>query len=378
MIKKIICVFFCFILLSTSVYAEKETTTADINVVKTEEAIKVYTLSLDDAIKMALTDNPQLNACLEKKEDTRIQLKSARETKADYRDLKNIPITAAYELVYIKNGYYVHTYENMLKLSDFEYKQIESQIAYKVTEKYFNLKNCEKLVEISQNSYNLVLTNYNNAKLSYDLGVISKVELDSAYVSLLQTQFTLQSTKDNYEIATEDFKIALNKNNEICKFVLTDTLDVTEFSTNLSEDLITAENSRYDITSLKVNYELAKEYLDLTLGGATTRKSSAKSSFITAEYNYTNNKSLILLGIKSSYNNINSSYNNVTLASETLNLKKNTYNIATIQYEQGIITNTELLSAMNNMYAAEIEFENAKLKYRLSVDKYKYDIEIGI
>jgi len=102
MIKKIICVFFCFILLSTSVYAEKETTTADINVVKTEEAIKVYTLSLDDAIKMALTDNPQLNACLEKKEDTRIQLKSARETKADYRDLKNIPITAAYELVYIK------------------------------------------------------------------------------------------------------------------------------------------------------------------------------------------------------------------------------------------------------------------------------------
>ena len=33
---------------------------------------------------------------------------------------------------------------------------------------------------------------------------------------------------------------------------------------------------------------------------------------------------------------------------------------------------------MNNMYVAEVEFENAKLKYRLSVDKYKYDVEIGI
>ena len=375
MFKKAISILISLFVLSISVYAnEPVTTVSDTK----NDTIITYTLTLDDAIKMALADNPQLNACLEKKEDTKIQLKSARETKADYRDLKNITISTAYELVYIKNGYYVHTYENMLKLADFEYKQIEAQIAYKVTEKYFNLKNCEKLLEISQNSYNLVLTNYNNAKLSYELGVISKSELDSAYVNLLQSQFSLQKTKDNYEIAEEDFKIVLNKNNEICKFVLTDTLDVEEFTTNLSEDLITAENSRYDITSLKSNYELAKEYLDLTLGAAIARKSSAKSSFITAEYNYTNNKSLILLGIKSSYNNITSSRNNVTLASETLKLKKNAYNIATIQYEQGLITNIELLTAMNNMYAAEVELENAKLKYRLSVDKYKYDVEIGI
>ena len=233
-------------------------------------------------------------------------------------------------------------------------------------------------MEISQSSYDLVLTNYNNASLSYELGVVSKSELDSAYVSLLQAKFSLQVTKDNYTIAEEDFKISLNKNNEICKFVLTDTLDITEFSTNLEQDLIVAENSRYDITSLKANYDLAKEYLDLTLGAAVTRKSSAKSSFITAEYNYTNNKALILLGIKSSYNNITASRNNVTLASETLKLKKNAYNIATIQYEHGLITNIELLTAMNNMYVAEVEFENAKLKYRLSVDKYKYDVEIGI
>ena len=378
MIKKIVCVLFCFILLSTVVYADEKTTTIDGINMGTKENIIVYTLSLDDAIKMALTNNPQLNASIVKKEDTKIQLKAARETKADYRDLKNIPITTAYELVYIKNGYYVHTYENMLKLADYEYKQLEAQIAYKVTEKYYNLKNCERLLEISQSSYDLVLTNYNNASLSYDLGVVSKSELDSAYVSLLQAKFSLQVTKDNYSIAEEDFKISLNKNNEICKFVLTDTLDITEFSTNLEHDLIVAENSRYDITSLKANYDLAKEYLDLTLGAAVTRKSSAKSSFITAEYNYTNNKALILLGIKSSYNNITASRNNVTLASETLKLKKNAYNIATIQYEHGLITNIELLTAMNNMYVAEVEFENAKLKYRLSVDKYKYDVEIGI
>lgn len=378
MFKKITAILFCFMMILSVSYASEITDIDD--AIKTDfiPINNTYTLTLEEAINMALDNNPQLNACLEKKEDTRIQLKAARETKSQYRELSNIPISTAYELVYIKNGYYVHTYEKALNLADYEYKQIEAQIAYKVTEKYFNLKNCEKLVEIAENSYNLVLNNYKNASLSYELGMISKSELDSANLSLLQAGFTLEQYKDNYDIAKEDFKIALNKNGEQCNFLLTDTLDVTDFSSNLSDDLIMAENSRYDIAALKMNYELAEEYLDLTLGAATARKSAAKSSFITAEYNYSNNKSLILLGIKSSYNNIKSSRNNVELAFETLKLKKNAYEIAKIQYDQGLITNIDLLSTLNNVYTSEVEFENAKLKYRLSVDKYKYDITIGI
>ncbi len=378
MLKKITAILFCFMMILSVSYASEITDVDDATKTDFIPINNTYTLTLEEAINMALDNNPQLNACLEKKEDTRIQLKAARETKSQYRELSNIPISTAYELVYIKNGYYVHTYEKALNLADYEYKQIEAQIAYKVTEKYFNLKNCEKLVEIAENSYNLVLNNYKNASLSYELGMISKSELDSANLSLLQAEFTLEQYKDNYDIAKEDFKIALNKNGEQCNFLLTDTLDVTDFSSNLSDDLIMAENSRYDIAALKMNYELAEEYLDLTLGAATARKSAAKSSFITAEYNYSNNKSLILLGIKSSYNNIKSSRNNVELAFETLKLKKNAYEIAKIQYDQGLITNIDLLSTLNNVYTSEVEFENAKLKYRLSVDKYKYDITIGI
>lgn len=383
MIRKVLGVILFTVIFSTNVFANKPfEVNTDVNVVQnninaTQEE-KTYTLTIEDAINMAKEDNPQLKACLAKKDDYKIQLDAAKETKSQYRELKNIPITTAYELVYIKNGYYVHTYQKTLELSDYEYKQIEAQIAYNVTQKYFTLKNCEKLVEIAQNSYNLVSENYNNALLSYNLGFISKSELDSAKVGLMQTQFILDSYKNNYDIAKEDFKISLRKNNENCNFILTSELNVTEFETNLSEDLITAENSRYDITSLKVNYDLSKEYLDLTLGAATSRKSAAQSSFITAEYNYTNNKSLILLSIKSLYNNINATRNNVTLAEETLKLKNNAYEIAKIQYEQGLITNSELLTALNDVYTAEVEYENSKLNYILAVDKYKYDIQIGI
>lgn len=382
MLKKTFGIVLSVIMISFSVFADEITVIDTENIEQNEsqriDETKTYSLTVEDAINIALENNPQLNACLAKKEDYKIQLKSAKETKAQYRELKNIPITTAYELVYIKNGYYVHTYEKTLELSDYEYEQIKSRISYDVTQKYFTLKNCEKLVEIANNSYNLVLENYNNAKLSYDLGFISKVELDSAKVGMMQAEFMLETYKNNYDIAKEDFKISLRKNNENCNFILTSEIAVTEFETNLTEDLKTAENSRYDIASLKVNYELSKEYLDLTLGAATARKSAAQSSYITAEYNYTNNKSLILLGIKSSYNNISGTRNNVSLTGETLKLKRNAYEIAKIQYEQGLITNSDLLTSLNDVYTAEVEYENSKLNYILAVDKYKYDIKIGI
>lgn len=378
MFKRIVGLILCTMMLTPYVYS-KDAAIVDTEEIQedVQEDFNVYTLSLEEAISMAKSDNPQLNASIAKKEDNNVQLKSAKETKSQYRDLNEFP-GSTMDIIYVKNGYYVHTYENAVKLSDYEYKQIEAQIAYNVTEKYFNLKNCEKLVEIAQNSYNLIQDNYNNTKLSYELGLISKTELDSANVSLLQAQFVLESYKDSYDIAKEDFKIALRKNDENCDFVLTGELVVEDFTTNLSEDLIKAENSRYDIISLKTNRELAKEYYDITWSASTARKSAALSNYITADYNYTNNKSLILLGIKSSYNNISSSRNNVILTEETFKLKKNNYEIAKVKYEQGMITNAELLNILNDVYTAEVEFENAKLKYVLAVDKYKYDIEIGI
>lgn len=378
MFKKSILLFLCIIMMSTYAFADDSAKTDLDTKIKIGD-VTIYTLTLDDAINIALHNNPQLNASIVKKQNNKAQLASARDTKAGYKDINEIYVSAGYEVNYIKNSYYIHLYQNAVNLSDYEYKQIEAQISYNITEKYFNLKNAEKLVEISKNSYQLVKENYEASSLSYELGLIAKADLDNVKVGLMQAEFTLNTYKNNYEIAKEDFKIALRKNDENCDFVLTSTIDVVEYETNLENDLINAEKSRYDILSLKSNYELSMEYFKLTnLPENTARYTSAYSNYITAEYNYTNNKALILLGIKSGYNNIFATRNNVTLTEMTLNLKKNAYEIAKVKFEQGMITNTELLSALNDVYSAEIEYENSKLKYTLAVDKYKYDISIGL
>ena len=373
MLKRVVLFLVVFCLSVSSVWA-------DGNLEESEAKNTVYTLTLDDAISLATEDNPKLNACDIKKENYKTQLSAAYIQKSAYKNNSvKIYASSGYDAIYIKNGYYVDLYESQVGLCDYEYEQIKSTLAYNVTQKYYNLKNCEKLLNIAKNSYNLVSENYNNAKTSYNLGLIPKYDLDSTAIGLKKAENAVLLYENNMNIAKEDFKIAIRKNNEDCDFVLTDEIKCEDFDTNLSDDLINAEKSRYDIAGLKSQYDLSKKYLDMTaLPSNTARYTDAYSKFITAEYNYTNNKDLILLGIKTSYNSISSAKNDMDTARDNLTLVNDAYNIAKIKYEQGMITSTELTSALNNISQAEIELENAKLTYELAVKKYQYEISIGL
>ena len=338
-----------------------------------------YTISLEEAIKIAITDNPQLKVCEINKDNYKTQMDAAKINKSKYKDIREISASSGVDLMYVKGGYYVETYKRAIELSDYEYKNTEATIKYNIIQKYFNLKNCYKLLEIAQNSYDLVDKNYNNAVKSYDLGLISKMDLENSELGLKRASYMVNLYKNNLELAKSDLKIALRKNNENCEFELKDSIICEDYKGSINEDLVTAEKSRYDILTLKNNYELAQMYLKLTaLPSNTARYMSAYSSFITAEYNYNNNRDLILLSVKSSYNNISATKNDLDIAQTNYNIKKSMHKIAELKTEMGMMTNAELSASLNELAQSEIELENAKLTYKLAVEKYKYEISIGL
>ena len=57
-------------------------------------------------------------------------------------------------------------------------------------------------------------------------------------------------------------------------------------------------------------------------------------------------------------------------------LKK--YDAAKLKYELGMITNNELTQTINTLYEAQISYANAKSNYRMAIEKYKYEITIGL
>jgi outer membrane protein TolC len=60
------------------------------------------------------------------------------------------------------------------------------------------------------------------------------------------------------------------------------------------------------------------------------------------------------------------------------NIKRKEYNAAKLKYELGVIANVELTKAINDLYDAQVSYANAKLTYRMAIEKYKYEITTGL
>lgn len=363
----------CAALLCNTAFAAEEA--------KTEASAepKVYSLSLEDAIERAMKDHPQLEANEAEQESNRINLAAQKESKRKYNNSKVSASVSNYEIIYIKNGYYVHTYETLMRLNEKKEEQIKANIAYNVTQSYFNYKIADSLCDIAENACDLARENYSNVQTRYDLGMIAELDLKNARLSVEQCENTLASYERQCDIAKENLKFYLQLDGENCDFVLTDNISCDEFSADLEADLAAAYENRYDVTALKENYLLSEECYNLSKSLAGTAKyQTVYSDFITKEYEYTNNKKLIGLSIKSSYNGVLNAKDSLSLAEKSTEIAKQTYEINKIKFENGMITNSDLTESLNNYLSSNISLENAKLNYKLAVEKYGYEISVGL
>lgn len=370
MVKKLMCLALACFSLMTYAYA------AD----AAQSENKTYTLSLNEAVDMALSQNPELQVCDIKLSSANVSLDAARLSR---RDLKNasVSISGGLSSAYIKEGYYVNVYESQIRLGKLEKEKTANKIAYNVTEKYFNYKLTERLVKTTEQSYSLALENKNTADERYRLGLISQIEADNADVALTQSKLAVDNYKRSLELAKEDLKIALQLDDEKCDFILTDDIEYSEFTSDVDTDAANALSARYDAAALREAAGLAKKYFDITSKYSspnTASYNSAHSDLIQSDYNLTNNTKLIALSIRSDYNSVLTARGNLDVAEKNLSIKKREFSAASLKHEMGMMSNMQLTAVLNDLAQYEINVENAKLAYKLAVIKYQYNISTGI
>lgn len=381
MLKKSIPIFLCYVLLTASVFADTgETKTVTTTRQDDPTASKIYTLSLTEAINLALQDNPELSVCDFKVKGYEVSLNAARENESSSRDA-DVRVSTGLTTAYIKKGYYTKLYESSIRLGKIEKTKIESKIAYTVTEKYYNYKKSEKFVDIAERACKLADENKNAVAKRLQLGMVSALEVRNADTVASQSMFTKESYLRNLEIAKEDLKIALQLDGIDCSFILTDDIAYSEYEFDVEKDIEEAMKNRYDVNSLKESAELSKLYREITRKYTeenTAAYYTSDGDYMQNEYNYENNKKKIVLSIKNSYNAILSAKDNISVAEQYLSIKNQEYEAAQLKFEMGMMTNTELTTILNEISEYEVELENAKLSYKLAVEKYQYEIAIGL
>lgn len=339
----------------------------------------VYTLTLTDAIKMALEDNDQLAVCDYQKESYKYGLEAAKITKKNNKN-REIYASSGYELGYIQEGYYIDMYQTQLKLADHNKEKVTANITYNVTEAYYNYKHVQQLVEITRSSCEMAKANKANVDVMSNLGMISPIEVQNAQLAVDSASNALKSLERNLETVKESFKIVLDIE-EDCDFVLTSPIDTQEFTADFAADVENAMTTRYDVLSLKENLRLAESRCKLTERLATKHTAAyynELSSYMQTKYTAENSLKQIKLLVKSSYDAVLTAKDNLDIAQQNANIKQTLYDAAKLKFEMGMITNIDLTKDLNDLTAAKEDLENAKLTYKLAVEKYNYDITIGL
>jgi len=344
-----------------------------------------YTLSLEAAIKLAMTDNPQLIANEHAKNANEINIKSAHLTKAATEDAVKaagkfgIMSATTMEELCSRRGYYVSAAEVQYDMSVIEKSRIEATISYNVTNSYYNAVLMDMFVTAAENSHKLALENKTVVDEQFKQGLVPKMAYDNAGISVDGAKSMLDAYKLNRDIAYRNLINLLNVEKDSA-LVLTDDIKVEEFTSDVQKDIASALETRYDIIGVKKQLELAEKYLDIS--DAFTERSAvyntAYADYINKEYQYKSAKDGIDLAIRASYNTIVSNYSAMEIANRKYEMNLSEYKAAKLQYELGMITNIELTDKINALYDSQIEHFQAKLNYRMAVEKYKYDISVGL
>ena len=210
--------------------------------------------------------------------------------------------------------------------------------------------------------------------------MIARLDYENAAISVTMAENAVNSYKLNMETAEENLKILINKDTENCVIKVFDDIDCGDYVADVEADTSAAMESRYDLTALKKSADLAEGYFDLAkiLTSDSAIYNTSYASYVKADYNYTNTKKLISLLIKTSYNSILTSKANMGTAQLSYEMKLKEYDSAKLKYELGMITNLDLTQAINALYEARTQYANAKVAYRLAIEKYKYEITIGL
>jgi len=379
--KKVVCGFLAAVMLtpSSGVFAM---VTENVSVEATapeKEELRTYTLSLEDAKNMAYTDNLRLLAVEYKKRGYETALAAAKYTRGKNKDIP-VAVTTMSSGLLVKKGYYVELYNSQVELTKIELEKVKAEISYDVTEKYYNYKLTERLVKTSETSAQIAASNLDIVKKQYELGLATKLDVDGARAAYEGAKAQAEGYKRGLELANENLKISLNIN-EPCKFNLTDGIEFSDFESNVDKDIEAAMTTRYDIKSLNENERLSEmnyTILKNSLTDNASDTSTARSNYLQAKYTNDNSTKLIKLGIRSAYNNIITAKSNMKIAEINVEINRQKYNAGKLKYEMGMITNDALTQIMNDLSQSEIDFENAKLTYKLAVEKYGYEITVGL
>ena len=219
-------------------------------------------ISPGDAKRLAVENSNLIKAADIQIEYNEINAREALATKNRTKNVAPPPgsgLTSSVEQTKIRRGYYSDAAAMELELSKLKKQRLINSLEFGAVSSYYNLINANEMLNAKKQSLEIAKENLNSVKLKYDLGSVSKAEVEAAEFAVNKTEIEIDTLKRSVEFSRLSFNNMIGmKNDEY--YILSDKLEITEpENIDLDECIKSALENRFEMIAARLSLSLAEK-----------------------------------------------------------------------------------------------------------------------
>ena len=245
---------------------------------------------------------------------------------------------------------------------------------------YYQLLHAEKIKKIYEDRLKVAETTYNTTKTKFRLGIVSRNEVISAELALINSKNDLETGRNNVDsmrmLLNTKLKLDIMKN-----IMLKDELKKVEYTLpSIAKAVSSALENRKEIKAAKHGYHIEDVNMQIAKGKYSTDSYPYKKAVINlekAEADYSDALKNLEMEVRNNYLAINHKLNEINAWTKSVELAEESLKIKQLSYDKGLAILSDVEKANVELLQAKLSMSQSILDYNLAVLKFEDSLGVG-
>lgn len=343
-------------------------------------------ITLEEAQNLAIENSYAISNLNRKIEDTKDLISNQKDLQSTMSDLLKLPlqfipsdITNDYvNSLMIKKGYGVKGAQVQLTVLENTLNQTKEVLKIGAASAYYNVLLSQKTVELNNALYENAQGHLRTAKVRFENGVITKLELLKAEMAVNSAKTDMFNAEDDLKIKQLEFNntIGLDLDQEVLLVSAVEWSDMPDIT--LEDAIASSMETRPEIENKKAEFELKEIEVSAITSYYTPNLRQHKfalEELEEARYNYNQTYRDIELDVRSKYFDLVKSERAIVNINETIDLSKEALRVTKLLYEYDLATLQDVSDAEVALTQTEIGKYQMLIGYNIA--RMLFDNAIG-
>lgn len=334
---------------------------------------KVRDLSLQEAVDLAVKNNPDIQIAALGVQKAQIQYKGAKYT-ADQLDLENVSTYEVGQLKWVKPK----AMEIALNLAQKSSGLTESTLRFKVETAYYNVLKAEKNLQIKRENLKYFQDQLKIAQTGYKIGTRAKVDVSVIEAAVASMQALATSEDSNLRKAVMelnrltglDLETPLKLTTKFNAEKISGTVKLDDTVKQVLADNVTILSVKQDLELKKVQQDVAKKFF----GKGVTVYDTAEIDAKIAEATVRQQEIALTAVVRESYLSLFTLEQMIDWQTKEVEKARENARIFTLKYQAGLATSLDVKKGTIDLEQAESDLADSIYSYNLLKSQFKYDL----